>query len=779
MKSRSSAWLVAALLIAVVAAALILVSDHPDRTATIIGGIVALPALALAIGQIFTAWHGPRLEEVADDLAVAVEQHWKKEAKDRKIGTPSTIHITWLRSTRDQSRLPPIADVNKALPLPEALSRRALDDGLLRQLDALYRKSDSGKIVVVGMPGAGKTGVLIQMLLQALRYRKELPDDLRSSAPVPIFLTLSDWLPNMEPDGRNDAEHLISWASRAIRDDFSPVFTTAGHSLYRTLLERGRIALFLDGLEEMPEEHWDSLAEAAADAHDLRILLTARPRAARDTKIPGSDRIRLEPVDPREAGDYLIRACNKVLHPGLWRELAGFLRANPDSVAATVLSTPLMLSLALESYDRDGVDPRDLSKPDEFADRRSMETFLLEQIIPLAYGPQHVERRGLNADDAVRYLSTIARRMGASRDLRWWRVRQWCPWLPPACIAFLFLIGLGVSMACLSQPSVGLAFGLPSAFVAALIAGGTVRFGMRRGADEISGWKPRLAVALAIGGLFGTCLGVIHKVEDGTIGSGTWTIALGCGLGALGGGVLGMLALHDGPLTARPKAITLRDFVFGVPTGLATGAIFALVLGGSAAVPVALIAGTGFSVGAAWSRPLDRPDEGATPYGSFRRDVEGGLLMGLIIGLTAIALVTIVVSERHGLLTSLLIAGALSLPFSLLLAASSCQSGALMLVGLYLRLTSSSKTDSRYEESYPPTLLWINGAQGDRALTPGQRAAGFLEDARSRLILRSAGARYQFRHARLQDLLQGIPWSDESEELEAYLHWEDVTSNQP
>ena len=54
---------------------------------------------------------------------------------------------------------------------------------------------------------------------------------------------------------------------------------------------------------------------------------------------------------------------------------------------------PLMLSLALESYDRDGADPVDLSKQEEFADRQSMESYLLEQIIPLAYGPQHVERR--------------------------------------------------------------------------------------------------------------------------------------------------------------------------------------------------------------------------------------------------------------------------------------------------------------------------------------------------------------------------------------------------
>jgi hypothetical protein len=774
VKSRASAWLIAALLITGVAAGLIFASRHPDHTATIVGGIVALPALALAVGQILTMRRDPSLDEVADNLATAVEQRWREEAKDRRIAAPSTIHISWQRGSRDQSHVSAIADINKAPALPEVAHRRALDDDLLKELDTLYRESDSGKIVIVGMPGAGKTGILIQMLLQALKYRKELPGPLRSSAPVPIFLTLSDWLPNTKKDGHNDVKHLIDWASRAIRDDFTPVFTAAGHSLYRTLLEQGRIALFLDGLEEMPEEHWKSLAEAVTACRHLRIALTARPRAARQARVLDSDRIRLEPVDPEEAGDYLARACKNDLHPELWRNLADFMRANEDSVAAQVLSTPLMLSLALDSYDRGGADPTDLSESRKFADRRSMESFLLEQIIPLAYGSPHVERRGLHADDARNYLSTIARKMDESRDLRWWRVRRWCPWLPPTCIAFVFLIAFGAGMGCLSHASVGLAIGLPSAFVAALVAGGTARSGMRRGTDEISGWRPRLVVALAIGGLFGTCLGLIHKVEVGAIGSGIGTVALGCVLGAFGGGILGVLALHDGPLTARPKKITLRDLAFGMPTGVATGAAFALVLSSSVAVPVALIAGTGFSLGAAWSRPLDRPGEGATPYGSFRRDLEGGLLMGLVIGLTATALITIVVSERHDLLTSLLIAVPLSFAFSVLLAAAASQSGALVLVTLYLRLTSSFGAESNTGDSYPHALLWIKGVEGSRALEPGQCAAGFLEDARSRLILRSAGTHYQFRHARLQDLLRGIPWSDESEELEAYMHWDDL-----
>ncbi len=778
-------------IVAFIGVAAIFASRYPENAGATIGGAAGVLALLGLSVQLALQWLSERritLESTANELALAVEKRWREEAKRRKIGTPSTISISWRRSTRDSSDVRAIADIHRPLELPPTRSRHLLDDALIKELDTLYRKSPSGKVVVIGMPGAGKTGVLIQMLLEALRYRNDLPPEQRYDAPVPVLLTLSDWVPAATPD--SDAESLIAWASRVLRDDFSPALTSAGTSVYRTLLEDRRIALFLDGLEEMPEANWDALAKAIADSSRLRVVLTARPRAALSTYVPDADRVRLEHIDTTEAGRYLVRACDKRLHPHRWERLASFMRDNPASVAAAVLTTPLMLTLALNSYDRPGTDPDELSQPELFPKRSTMEQFLVGQIIPVAYGSEHVARHGVSPRDAEIYLAELANHMGDSRDLRWWRVRRWCPWLPPALIGATFLLAVGAVAGALGGASVGFAIGAPAAVVAALIAGGTAALATRHGSDEIKGLGPRLGVSCTVGVLFGVCLGLIPQIEAGRI-SGLAAVCLGCAFGAMGGTALGFLALHDGPLVAQPKRVTPRDVLFGLPTGATTGTVYGLITHSWQGVPVGVIAGIGFMVGVAWTRPSDRPDEGATPHDAFRRDLRGGALIGSVIGLTVTTLVSILYLERHGPVTAIFAAIATSVPFAALTGAAASQSCALIVVTAYLRLLgklsphtarrpdglTSGRLDGEPQPTpYPWTFLWLRGESGNFALKPGQRAAGFLEDARSRLILRSAGTRYQFRHARLQDLLRGIPWSDDADELEAYERWDEPSS---
>src|SRR5262249_31933565 len=65
------------------------------------------------------------------------------------------------------------------------------------ELHALYAGLASGRIVVVGAPGAGKSGTAILLLLDALSHGNGVTDQERVQLPVPVLLTAHGWDPTI------------------------------------------------------------------------------------------------------------------------------------------------------------------------------------------------------------------------------------------------------------------------------------------------------------------------------------------------------------------------------------------------------------------------------------------------------------------------------------------------------------------------------------------------------------------------------------------------------
>lgn len=128
--------------------------------AAILGAIAAIPVLK-------TMWPGSgplpagTLDELADKLASAVKKQWTDAAMDRQLIQADALRVRWQRSTR-----PLVGPVSAATrsrrftPLPglAAIGEEQLRYGELCDLHAIYGGLGSGRLVIAGGQGSGKSG---------------------------------------------------------------------------------------------------------------------------------------------------------------------------------------------------------------------------------------------------------------------------------------------------------------------------------------------------------------------------------------------------------------------------------------------------------------------------------------------------------------------------------------------------------------------------------------------------------------------------------------------
>ena len=554
-------------------------------------------------------------------------------------------------------------------------------------------------------------------------------------------MTLGDWNP-VETD-------LLDFASRALFRDYGALLPGTKVSTYRELLDQSRIALFLDGLDEMPEDYWEAAIRRIQNASRVRVVLTARPEAAEHAHVPFAARLTLEKVPVDEAADYLRSVYNPTLHADRWEELIDFLEHNPDSLAAEVLTTPLMLSLALGALDHPDADPCVLTDEARFADSEAMRAFLISHLVIRAYDA-HAHHAGVDPipeDTGERHLRSLARLMGKERDLAWWRIRRWLPGFAAAVLCFVFMLVVWGTAWYLAGPAMGVAIGATGAVIAPIVAFllAPLKPGERSTTGGRGGWH-RLAVPALVGLSFGLTMLFVPPLEEGRFHADLSMAALGVAFGLLGGAAVGVFALTDAPLVATRKRfseLSAQDLLFGAVAGLFTGLPYALRAGPERGLAVGLVALVGFAIGVASTRPPERPEQGATPLTSYRRDLYGAALLASIISATATIAFSIVLTENHRWFAAIFLAFVLTFPYAFMIGACTSQAVAFILTRWGLRLKGHRL----------PNLLSIWHASADDPDPETKRRSGFLEDARRRQILRSVGTLYQFRHALLHDHL--------------------------
>ncbi len=560
-------------------------SPHRSDLSTFGGFAVAVivPAASLVVyltkvrrrGDTGRGWP---LGELADSLAEAVTEQWTGAALERRLVQPEPIPVRWGLSSR--SLAGPVSaavESRQFLPLP-GLAPAVLEQlrsGRLEELHSVYGGLGSGRLVITGGPGAGKSGAAVLLILAALKYRAQVPEKERQLVPVPILVNVYGWDPG--------AQRIGPWLAVRLQQTYPLFAGKGGLDQAAELVRAAKVAVILDGLDEISEELRPSALRALSDQADFRVVVLSRSdemaAAARQEFLQGAVVLELQDVDSTVAADYLTRV-QRDPPPSGWGELTGRLRRAPDSPIARALSRPLTLTLVRDTY-RGGDDVGELL---DFCDaagpgtsRESIEDYLLDRVLPAAYAPRPGEappRYGLPA--AQQALGHVAARMSqdGTRDLAWWRIPAWAP-VGPRVIA------------------TGLVFGL----------------------------------LFWLGG--GPVLGPVLGLIAGPVA------ALAYVLGSKGKSPVRMAPLRRRHLLSRSSLLVGLEFalVGGVFGGLVFGLTFGVAPGRTVGLVAAVMAGLAGTLAAGLSQQGPDDANPLTPPSSWRRDQAFGLAVGLMLGL--------------------------------------------------------------------------------------------------------------------------------------------------
>lgn len=666
--------------------------DRGDKLASIVSMSVAVVTLPLSLFAIVVTLRqsqptravltlAERLDEMAEALAISVRSQWEAEEQIRRIHDPFPLPTRW---TAAPEHLMDHWQIIHGAPDPLDL------DGHGDHIVDTFNRIPSGRLVVLGRAGAGKTVLTSRFVLTLLAVRP---------VPVPVIFTLGSWDTSASPLRDWLTDQLISnYPFLAERD-------SSGATVAAQLLTTGRILPVLDGFDEISEGLRVDAIEAinAGLRPDDRMLLTSRieeyAAAVRQGDVlTAAAVVRLEDLTVTDIAGYLPLTTRKVNSGrNKWEPVFEHLHSGP-SLVVEVLSTPLMVALARTIFSDTGADPAELLSATSAAD---LEEYLLAGFVPAVYP---------NGGDPSRWLGFLAahlRRLD-TYDLTWWQLVLTVP-----RVVIGLLSGMGITLV------VWLMIGTP--------------VWLSRMPDDVRGaWLPAW---LAAGPLAGAVGGLAHGHFRGLrpppgrpyrmiprgfgpisrwLGRGMrrWQNLVWLAICAVGGSLFGWM------VGAISRSAT--GMMFGVGVGAVVGvaayltALFVLILG-------------------AWVDPSSTVSPDELQRADRTMVLRAGLTFG--IGMSTMLWLVVWLSFEH----------ASGMPFRVV------YGDGLWVFNWLIVAAGGALAWILFSTAYGLWLIarfWLvlTGRLPRSVMA-------FLADAHRRGVLRQAGGVYQFRHARLRDRL--------------------------
>ncbi|MGW4371918.1 hypothetical protein ACWEKT_40530 [Nocardia takedensis] len=352
-------------------------------------------------------------EVLAKALAYSVRRELQGESRRWRMDFPPLLEVRWhaadahLMAQRTQV---PVEDD----PM--------LHNGQFHQIAETYRRIGSGRLVVMGKIGSGKSSLVRYLALEILgpENGETVPER------VPVVLNIASWNPRKVK--------FEKWMATIINRDHPRIRIEDVLLLFRA----GRILPILDGLDEfqLPSHRATALGMLNADS-SMPVILAGRrdeyaAAVAMKSPLLRAWAIDLEPLTTGDIRDYLPAAAHVPDKAALWELVIDELENNPDTeVVGSVLDSPLMVALAHMVYGSAAAhqDPRELVRT-KWTSRQELESRLFDSLLDVAF-PEHVDdtalgyddeerpRRGYEHESATRWLRYLAAH-AVDGELQWW-----------------------------------------------------------------------------------------------------------------------------------------------------------------------------------------------------------------------------------------------------------------------------------------------------------------------------------------------------------------------
>lgn len=417
------------------------------------------------------------LAQIADQLAVAVGAQWEAEARARRVNNPYPLPVSWEPAdpsvADDWDSLVTRATTGAGFPAPPAPGTWAATPRDLAgsgSLADVLTRVPTGRLVVLGEPGSGKTILMVRLVLDLLASRK-------AGDRVPILASVASWNPANQ-DLRDLLYAQLVGDHPNLAGELLPGTGAQATTLAAGLLDSRLIVPILDGLDEIPEKARGQAISRINDAlrPGEQLVVTCRTQEYKDAlKTPDGAEVtllaaavQLRPLNPGDVRAYLCADAAGSAAKARWGPVLAVL--GTAAPAGQALSSPLMVGLARAIYNpRPGELVGELRGPAELcdqdlADRAAVERLLFDAFIPAAYRSNVTSQ--WNARQAEKWLTYLAGQF-RDTDIAWWQLRHSLighRFAPPAAVA-AGGIGASVAVAVADGTSAGMADGTSAGIV--------------------------------------------------------------------------------------------------------------------------------------------------------------------------------------------------------------------------------------------------------------------------------------------------------------------------